>query len=547
MRKLKQAGLTLLIASVFVSNTSIFAFADQTAANSMITDVVSIETSIDSTSDWDPSLGPGAPGAPMIAPPEPEISPGNPEGIPPTQESAPTETAPTDGAGSQTSETPPAEDAELPPAETTPAPPDTPAETVQETTRPQFDESGPLSVPKRVPRLQTQILLKEALQWSNPFVNDQTVNTDNQAFSSISTYLEGIHGDILYRTYSTSGGWTRWAMNGQQTELKEGWPLVEAIQFRFSGPVANQYDLYYTASLSNQKETSWAKNGQTCGTMNQGIVMTGFRLAFVEKGTDPQYDCSAPLYAAHADGVQYVDGALRYIHGDGSNYTGWGWVGDDRYYFRDSYPVTGWQYVDGYKYYFGEDGKLWTDLEPVLGTAGPFMIRINKEMNCLTIYAQDGANGFIIPVKSFLVSTGEDTPLGTFRTPEKYRWRLMINDVYTQYATRLGPGLPILMHSVIYDAPNPYTVWASTYNNLGIARSAGCIRLATADSKWIYDYCAVGTTVEVYNSPIPGPYNRPTIDYEIPFEQRWDPTDPNLTEEGIEASRQAILAASGGQ
>ena len=38
----------------------------------------------------------------------------------------------------------------------------------------------------------------------------------------------------------------------------------------------------------------------------------------------------------------------------------------------------------------------------------------------------------------------------------------MINDVYTQYATRLGSGLSILMHSIIYDAPNPYTVWASS-------------------------------------------------------------------------------------
>ncbi|MDO4733536.1 MAG: L,D-transpeptidase, partial [Bacillota bacterium] len=90
-----------------------------------------------------------------------------------------------------------------------------------------------------------------------------------------------------------------------------------------------------------------------------------------------------------------------------------------------------------------------------------------------------------------------------------------------------------------------YTVWASTYNNLGIARSAGCIRLTTEDSKWIYDHCAVGTVVEVYESPIVGPFNRPTIDYEIPFEQRWDPTDPNVTPEGIAASRQAILAAHG--
>ena len=126
----------------------------------------------------------------------------------------------------------------------------------------------------------------------------------------------------------------------------------------------------------------------------------------------------------------------------------------------------------------------------------------------MTIYAQDGGNGYIIPVKSFLTSVGDDTPVGTFKTPEKYRLRLMIHDVYTQYATRLGAGLPILIHSIIYDAANPMTVWASTYNNMGIARSAGCIRLMSGDSKWVYDHCALGTTVQVYNSSVAGPFER---------------------------------------
>lgn len=143
---------------------------------------------------------------------------------------------------------------------------------------------------------------------------------------------------------------------------------------------------------------------------------------------------------------------MRYIHGNGDSYTGWGWIGNDRYYFKDSVPVTGWQYIDGLKYYFGEDGRMWSDVESLLGSDGPYLIKINKELNCMTIYAQDGGNGYIIPVKSFLTSVGDDTPVGTFKTPEKYRWRLMIHDVYTQYATRLGAGLPILIHSIIYDA-----------------------------------------------------------------------------------------------
>lgn len=402
--------------------------------------------------------------------------------------------------------------------------------------------NNPLVVPDREAHLQTTILLNDAKAWSQAYVNDQQIEGAAQGFSSVSTFLENIHGNVLYRTYSSANGWTSWALNGQQTANATTWVPVEAIQYRFSGPVAAKYDIYYSTILSDGTNTGWAKNGESAGTMNQGLYMTGYRLAFFVKGTETGLDTSNTLVSAHQDGIQIVDGMMQYIHGDGSGYTGWGWQQDDRYYFVDSKPVTGWQYIDGFKYYFQEDGKLLQDVEPVIGTGGPFMLKINKEMNCLTVYAKDGDNGFIIPVKSFLTSVGDDTPIGTFKTPEKYRWRLMIHDLYTQYATRLGSGLPILIHSIIYDAPNPFTVWASTYNNLGIARSAGCIRLASADAKWVYDNCALGTTVVVYNSSTAGPFERPTIMYEIPFEQTWDPTDPNVTQEMIDAETARIIA-----
>lgn len=418
---------------------------------------------------------------------------------------------------------------------------------------PDFEEAEPgqtasdstlhnsLAAPKRQPHLQTTILLADTLQWSSPYINDQEITADRRPFYSISTYMENILGDFLYRTYTSGNGWTRWSMNGEQTDLPGNLAPVEAIQCRFNGPVSNDYDIYYMAYLSNGQQTGWAKNGATVGTMGRGLYMIGYRLAFFQKGSNPSLNQSGALVANNQDGIQTVNGSLRYINGDGSNHTGWGWRGNDRYYFVDSWPVSGWQYIDGYKYYFESDGRLAEDVEHLVGTAGPFHIKINKQANCLTVFAQDGANGFIIPVKSFLTSTGDDTPLGTFTIPEKYRWRLMINDVYTQYATRLGAGLPFLIHSIIYDQPNSYTVWASTYNHLGVARSAGCIRLTTGDSKWIYDNCPVGTTVTVYNSAVPGPFERPTIAEEIAFEQTWDPTDPNVTAEGIAAETARIL------
>ena len=405
------------------------------------------------------------------------------------------------------------------------------------------NHTGPLSVPLRQPRLTTAILSNDSKNWSGAYLNDQQISSEAGGFTAICTYLENIFGDVRYRTYNSTTGWTGWAVGGQQTSFDgNAWYPVEAIQYRFAGPVNDQYDIYYCAQLSDGTETGWGKNGETVGTMNTGLHLTGFRPGFFPQNPASGLNASNALVSAHADGIQYVDGQMRYIHGNGDSYTGWGWIGNDRYYFKDSVPVTGWQYIDGLKYYFGEDGRMWSDVESLLGSDGPYLIKINKELNCMTIYAQDGGNDYIIPVKSFLTSVGDDTPVGTFKTPEKYRWRLMIHDVYTQYATRLGAGLPILIHSIIYDAANPMTVWASTYNNMGIARSAGCIRLVSGDAKWVYDHCALGTTVQVYNSSVAGPFERPTIAYEIPFEQTWDPTDPNVTQDMINAETARILA-----
>ena len=57
-----------------------------------------------------------------------------------------------------------------------------------------------------------------------------------------------------------------------------------------------------------------------------------------------------------------------------------------------------------------------------------------------------------------------------------------------------------------------------TYNYLGIAESAGCVRLLSGDAKW-YMTTVPGTTVTIYNSPKPGPYDRPAIEWVIPGDQ----------------------------
>ena len=59
---------------------------------------------------------------------------------------------------------------------------------------------------------------------------------------------------------------------------------------------------------------------------------------------------------------------------------------------------------------------------------------------------------------------------------------------------------------------------------LGQPASHGCVRLCVRDAKWIYDNCAVGTTVTIGDS-LAAPFDKPAT-IKIPAWQTWDPTDP---------------------
>ena len=87
--------------------------------------------------------------------------------------------------------------------------------------------------------------------------------------------------------------------------------------------------------------------------------------------------------------------------------------------------------------------------------------------------------------------------------------RLMNSGVHCQYATRLWPGLSFLLHSIIYEKPDVNTLEPETYNFRALAPAASA---TYRRCWWIFDHCPIGTTIEVYNSPIPGPYDRPAIE-----------------------------------
>ena len=159
----------------------------------------------------------------------------------------------------------------------------------------------------------------------------------------------------------------------------------------------------------------------------------------------------------------------------------------------------------------------------------PYYIKVNRTTNCVTIYTKDGNGNYTVPVKAMICSVGIDgnTPTGVFQTTDKYVWRELFGNTYGHYTTRITGH--ILFHSVPYYKPQKNQLITEDYNMLGTAASAGCIRLSVADAKWIYDNCASGVTVEIFDGTEPDPLTRPNAIVLNPSDPYsvWDPTDPD--------------------
>lgn len=93
----------------------------------------------------------------------------------------------------------------------------TAAETVTEDTSAQ--------VPTNQAFLQVQLLRASDQVWSDPVRDDSVLSVGDAGFLSMCIYANNLPGDVLYRTYSSSRGWTNWAMNGGHTDWSADCPV----------------------------------------------------------------------------------------------------------------------------------------------------------------------------------------------------------------------------------------------------------------------------------------------------------------------------------
>ena len=206
------------------------------------------------------------------------------------------------------------------------------------------------------------------------------------------------------------------------------------------------------------------------------------------------------------------------------------------FYASDSdISKNGWYYEKAsngktYRYYYSKGEKV-KDLTKVLGLKSgannkKLYVEVNSKCNTVTVYDQDPNGNWNTPVIAFTCSVGNSwtpTPTGTYKTDRNHRWKMLMGPSWGQYSTHIVNG--IYFHSVAGRNTTPYNISAYSYNKLGSAASHGCIRLCVRDAKWIYDHCAIGSTVHIYDSDFSGPLGKPKT-IKIPSSQNWDPTDP---------------------
>ena len=163
-----------------------------------------------------------------------------------------------------------------------------------------------------------------------------------------------------------------------------------------------------------------------------------------------------------------------------------------------------------------------------LDTSYPYEIHLLRNQNVIIIYGMDENGEYTKLVNAFPCSTGywNETELGDFEVGLQMRWVSLMADLYGQYSSQFNYNQ--LFHSVPYWSKDQNNIEWEEYEKLGSAASSGCVRLATGDAKWIYDFCHTGTPVKVYDTdelPVVKPIQ--CVILEDYLFRGWDPTDPD--------------------
>ena len=156
-----------------------------------------------------------------------------------------------------------------------------------------------------------------------------------------------------------------------------------------------------------------------------------------------------------------------------------------------------------------------------------YEIHVIRNQCVVVVYRKDADWNYTEIANAFVCSpgVGDTTVTGTFGAYERDDWDRVVDSHTAQYPIQIHGDWQF--HSVPYYTPKKDSLNLEAYNQLGQKASAGPIRLAVADVKWIHDHCPYGTRVRLYDSDLAAVVKPVPIRLTPDTFQGWDPTDPD--------------------
>lgn len=347
--------------------------------------------------------------------------------------------------------------------------------------------------------------------------------------------------------YGTSKGYIKTGLFTYKKNIYYADPANGRMLKSVMKKVGSSY-YYFTSSGKAAKSKVYTVNGSkyyfnSQGQRSTGVIKIGkYYYGFHKSSGKMQYGWKTfgkfkyyfdPSTGQAAVGWKTIEGKRYYFNNYGARQTGFLVIGNKKYYLdpdKNGAMTTGTKKISGKTFKFGSKGYV------KYSPSGNLRIEINRKKCVVTIYDNN------VPIKAMTCSVGRaghETPIGTFYTQRKNAWWWLDGPSTGQYCTHFLSEY--LFHSVpMYGNAwkNPYKVNATDYNRLGKPASGGCIRLAVADAKWIYDNVPIGTTVKISDTAAT-PLGKPSVKKMTAGTTGADPTDTFDNPDGYNVSIKA--------
>ncbi|MBU5241946.1 InlB B-repeat-containing protein [Lactococcus lactis] len=146
-------------------------------------------------------------------------------------------------------------------------------------------------IPNSSPSISYQAQV-QGIGWQGPSYNGESSGTTGRklraealkvSLLNLSSTLAG--SNIKYQAYVQDIGWqTTIASAGMVAGTVGKSKQAEAIRLQLTGPISQQYDIYYRVHVQSIGWMAWAKNWQTAGTSDMTYRIESFQIQLVKKG-----------------------------------------------------------------------------------------------------------------------------------------------------------------------------------------------------------------------------------------------------------------------